>query len=138
MIERKWKRQSFYGNLLYSIRSAQQKAKIFKLVDQQSEADKIQQGMDLAKAAGLELNKNSAKKEYVKRVAFQQLKLCKSVSILEPFAIPTWEQMYDDDQTFLSFLLSNQNQAIATENPLLFDFKAPLELEIMLLRDSQM
>ena len=124
--------------MLYSIRTAQQKAKIFKLVDQQSEADKIQQGVDLAKAAGLELNKNSAKKEYLKRVAFQQLKLCKSVSILEPFAIPTWEQMYDDDQTFLSFLLSNQNQAIATENPLLFDFKAPLELEIMLLRDSQM
>lgn len=84
------------------------------------------------------MNKNSTKKEYLKKLAFQQLSLCKSVSILEPFAIPTWEQMLDDEQTFLSFLLNNQNQAIAMENPILFDFKAPLELEIMLLRDSQM
>ena len=94
--------------------------------------------MEAAKKAGCEMVKNSTKKEYLKNFDFQQLQLCKDVSILEPFDVPSLEQMMDADQTFWSFLLNNQNQTMVTENPILFDFKAPLELEIMLLRDSQM
>lgn len=107
-------------------------------MDQKSDEEKVCQAIDLAKAAGTELNKKSTKKEYLKTFAFQQLQLCKNVSILEPYDLPTWEQMVDSEQTFLSFLMTNQNQTMATNNPILFDFKAPLELEILLLRDAQM
>lgn len=124
--------------LKISFRTGHQKARIFKVIDQVSDADKIKQGMDLARKAGAEMDKSSVKKEYLKMFSFHQLKLCKNVSILEPYDIPSWEQMMDSDQTFWSFLMNNQNQTMVTENPMLFDFKAPLELEIRLLRDSQM
>lgn len=107
-------------------------------MDQQSEDEKVKQGMEFANTAGVQLSKNSVKKEYLKTLEFQQLQICKNVSVLEPYALPLWEQMMDSDQTFLAFLMNNQNQTMATKNPILFDFKAPLELEIMLLRDAQM
>lgn len=110
---------------------------MFKLIDQKSDDEKVQQGLEMAKQAGLEMNKKSMKKDYLKMLAFQQLQLCKSVSILDPFDLPPWEQVMDPDQTFLSFLLANQHQTLVMDNPILFDFKAPLEMEIMLLRDAQ-
>lgn len=94
--------------------------------------------MELAKQTGTEMTKQSMKKEYLKLFAYQQLQLCKDVSALEPFALPSWEQMMDTDQTLWSFLMNNQNQTMATKNPILFDLKAPLELEVRLLRDAQM
>ena len=107
-------------------------------MDQKSDEDRIKQGRKAAKMAGTKLSKNSTKKEYLKKFAFQQMQLCKNVSILEPFALPSWEQMMDSEQTFLAFLMNNQNQTMATDNPLLFDFKAPLEMEIIFVRDAQM
>ena len=118
-------------------RNQSQKARIFKLIDQKSDEEKIQQGIQVANRVGMKLNKKSARKEYLKMFLFQQLQLCKNVSVLEPYDLPPWEQIMDNDQTFLSFLMNNQNQTMTSGNPILFDFKAPLELEIMLLRDSQ-
>lgn len=92
--------------------------------------------MEIAKAEGEW--KKSTRKEFLKTLEFQQLQLCKNVSVLEPFVLPSWEQMVDADQTFLAFLMNNQNQTMATNDPILFDFKAPLELELLLIRDSQM
>ena len=94
--------------------------------------------MQLAIKNGSEMVKNSTKKEYLKMYEFQQLKLCKNVSVLEPFELPSWEQMMNADQSVISFLMHNQNKTMATNNPILFDFKAPLETEIRLLRDAQM
>lgn len=119
-------------------RSEVQKARILKLVDQSSDEELLEQGKLLAEKEGIELSKNSIKKEYLKQLAFQKLQLCKKVSILEPFTLPSWEQMMDPEQTFLAFLMNNQNQTMATDNPILFDFKAPLELEIVFLKDAQM
>ena len=126
------------GYLCINFRSNEQQDRIVKLVDQYTDEDKIRMGMHMAQKEGLELVKKSAKKEYLKMFEFQQLKLCKNVSSLEPFAIPTWEQMMDGDQSVISFLLNNQNQSMTMDNPILFDFKAPLEMEIRLMRDAQM
>ena len=115
-----------------------QKPRIFKLIDQKSDDEKIRQAMEAAAESGADLSKNSTKKEYLKNLEFQQLKLCEKVSVLEPYALPTREQMIDADQSFMSFLMNNQNKTMSTDTPILFDFKAPLELEIMLLKDVQM
>ena len=112
------------------------KSRIVKLIDQTNDAEKIKQGTTLAMISGKDLVKDSLKKEYLRKYTYQQLKLCQEVSSLEPFILPTCEQLMDNDQTLLSFLLKQQNQTMATENPLIFDFKAPLEFEIMLIKDS--
>lgn len=92
----------------------------------------------MAIIGGKDLTKASLKKEYLKKFQFQQLQLCKSVSILEPYLLPSMEQMMDNEQTLLSFLLQQQNQTMTTMDPTLFDFKSPLEFELILIRDAQM
>ena len=87
---------------------------------------------------GFDLNKGSVKKEYLKQLEFQQLQFCKEVSVLEPFTLPTLELTMDKDQSFVAFILKQQNRTMWSEHPVLLDFKAPLELEIILLRDAQM
>ena len=99
--------------------------------------EKVIQGTTLAIINGSGMVKMSAKKEYLKKFEFQQLKLCQQISVLEPFEIPSWDQMADNDQTLLSFLMKQQNQSMMTNDSMLFDFKAPLELEVVFLRDSQ-
>ena len=122
---------------MFVFRTSQKKPRVFKLVDQKSDEEKIRQGMELAAKTGTKFSKNSTRKEYLKILEYQQMRLCKNVSALEPFSMPTKDQMVDSDQTFISFLMKNQNQTISTDAPILFDFKAPLEIELMLLKDVQ-
>ena len=114
------------------------RARIFKLIDQVNDEDKVRVGTAMAIIGGKDLTKASLKKEYLKKFHFQQLQLCKSVSVLEPYLLPSMEQMMDNEQTLLSFLLQQQNQTMTTTDPTLFDFKSPLELELILIRDAQM
>ena len=114
------------------------KARIFKLVDQVSDEDKVRLGTSLAIISGKDMKKESMKKEYLKKYQFHQLQLCKEVSKLEPYLLPKMEQMMDNDQTLLAFLMQHQNQTMTTSHPALFDLKTPLEFEMILLRDSQM
>lgn len=113
------------------------KPRVIKLVDQTSDDQKLREATALAIINGKDIKKQSLKKEYLKKYAYYQLQLCKKVSVLEPFTFPQAEQIMDTEQTILSFLLQQQNQTMMTNDPLLFDFKAPLELEIVLLKDSQ-
>ena len=113
------------------------KARIVKLVDQQPDFERIKQGVTSAIIAGKDLAKESSKKEFLKMYALQQLHLFKKVSIAEPFILPTLDQMMDNEQSILSFILKQQNQSMTSQNPLLFDFKAPLEFELILVKDSQ-
>ena len=108
------------------------------MIDQVSDEEKVRVGTAMAIISGKDLTKASLKKEYLKKFQFQQLQLCKSVSVLEPYILPTMEQMVDNDQTLLSFLLQQQNQTMTTTDPALFDFKSPLEFELILIRDAQM
>ena len=107
------------------------------MVDQTSDEQKMREATSLAIINGKDLKKQSLRKEYLKKYAFHQIQLCKNVSVLEPCALPQVDQIMDNEQTILSFLLQQQNQTMMTEDPLLFDFKAPLEFEIVLLKDSQ-
>ena len=107
------------------------------MVDQTSDDQKLREATALAIINGKDIKKQSLKKEYLKKYAFYQLQLCKKVSVLEPFTFPQADQIMDNEQTILSFLLQQQNQTMMTEDPLLFDFKAPLELELVLLKDTQ-
>ena len=113
------------------------KPRIIKLVDQTSDEQKIKEATSLAIINGKDIKKHSLRKEYLKKYTFHQMQLCKNVSVLEPCTLPQLDQIMDNDQTILSFLLQQQNQTMMTEDPLLFDFKAPLEFEIILLKDSQ-
>ena len=113
------------------------KPRIIKLMDQTSDDQKLREATALAIINGKDIKKQSLKKEYLKKYAFHQLQLCKKVSVLEPFIFPQEDQIMDNEQTILSFLLQQQNQTMMTNDPLLFDFKAPLELEIVLLKDTQ-
>ena len=118
--------------------AGESKGRIIKIVDQTMEEEKMKQGITAAILAGKDLKKESVKKEYLMKLAHYQLQLCQNVSILEPYVIPILEQVMDNNQTILSYLLQQQNQTMTSEDPLLFDFKAPLEFEIILLKDSQM
>ena len=113
------------------------KPRVIKIFDQTTDEEKIKQGTTEAIIKGKDMTKESLKKEYLNQYNHQQLQLCRTVSILEPFIIPELEHMIDMEQTVLSFLLKQQNQTMTTENPVLFDFKAPLEFEIILLQDAQ-
>ena len=112
------------------------KARIIKLVDQSKDAERIKAGITAAIINGKDMAKESLKKEFLKKYQFHQLQLCQKISILEPHILPTLEQMADNDQTLLSFIMKQQNQTMTAENPLIFDFKVPLEFEIILLKDS--
>ena len=101
-----------------------------------SDQDIIKQGTTRAIINGQDLKKDSLKREYLKKWAFYQLQLCREVSVLEPFLLPSMDHIMDSEQTLLSYLLQQQNQTMTTDNPLLFDFKAPLEFEIVLLNDA--
>lgn len=103
-----------------------------------SEEDKLKMGTTTAMINGKNLKKDSVKREYLKKLAFYQLQLCREVSVLEPFILPSMEHVMDSEQTLLSYLLQQQNHTLTSDNPLLFDFKAPLQFEILLLNDAQM
>ena len=113
-------------------------ARLVKLVDQQPDSEKIKQGVTAAIIAGKDLAKDSLKKNYLRLHAWQQLQLCKQVSTLEPFILPNLDQMMDNDQSILSYILQQQNHSITDQDPMLVDFKAPLEFEMILIKDSQM
>lgn len=120
-----------------TFRAAQNcKAQVVRLIDQTSEEEQVKQAVTQAIINGKDLPKETLKKEFLMKFKHKQLLLCKNVSILEPYSFPEMEQMMDNDQTVLSFLLKQQNRTLTTDNPLLFDFKAPLELEMVLLKDT--
>ena len=114
------------------------KARIVKLVDQSKDTMRIKEGITAAIINGKDMTKDSLKKEFLKKYQFHQLQLCHKVSMLEHHILPTLEQMMDNDQTLLSFIMKQQNQTMTAEDPLIFDFKVPLEFEIILLKDSLM
>ena len=114
------------------------KDRIIKIIDQMTDEERLKQGITEAIRSGSDLTKDSSRKEYLTKFAYYQLQLCQNVSILEPYTVPTLDQMMDNNQTILSYLLRQLNQTMTTEDPLLFDFKAPLEFEIILLKDTQM
>ena len=112
------------------------KAQVIRLIDQTSDEELLKQAVTKAIINGKDLVKETLKKEFLMKFKYKQLMLCKDVSLLEPFSFPDSEQVMDNDQTVLSFLLKQQNRTMTTDNPLLFDFKAPLELEMVLLKDT--
>ena len=106
------------------------------MVDQSKDAERIKAGVTAAIINGKDIAKESLKKEFLKKYQYHQLQLCQKISTLEPHILPTLEQMMDNDQTLLSFIMKQQNQTMTAEDPLIFDFKVPLEFEIILLKDS--
>ena len=112
------------------------KARIIKLIDQSDDAARIKEGTTSAIINGKDMAKDSLKKEYLRKFQYYQLQLCRQISILEPHIFPTMEQMMDMDQSLISFLMKQQNQTMTAEEPLIFDFKVPLEFEIILLKDT--
>lgn len=112
------------------------KARIIKLVDQSEDSVRIKEGTTATIINGKDMAKESLKKEYIKKFHYHQLQLCREISTLEPYILPTMEQMMDMDQTLISFLMKQQNQTMTADEPLIFDFKVPLEFEIILLKDS--
>lgn len=119
-------------------RTNQNKAKLFHLVDQSTDEERLRQSTALAIIAGKDMTKQSQKKELLKKFSFQQLQLCKNVSILEPYEIPSMDQLPSREQTIISFLLQQQNQKMMLEKSSMIDFKSPIEIDLILLRDNQM
>ena len=114
-----------------------QKARVFKLVDQTSDDDIIARGCSIAAQNGLQMNRESQKKAFLRQYQFHQLQLCKDLAVLQQLELPSMDHIPDNDKTLLAFLLKQQNRTMTTDSPVLLDFKAPLELELILLKDIQ-
>ena len=106
-------------------------------MDQTSELSKMKQAERLASEAGTPLVKESQKKEYLRQFHYHQLQLCQQISILKDYDLPKVDEVPDNEASFMTFLLKQQNKTIASTRPVLLDFKAPIELELLLLKDIQ-
>ena len=115
-----------------------QKARVFKLIDQTSDDDIIEIGCGIAAQNGFQMTRESQKKAFLKQYQFHQMQLCQDLAVLQQLELPTMDQIPDNDKTLLAFLLKQQNRTMTTDSPVLLDFKAPLELELILLKDIQL
>ena len=111
---------------------------MFKLIDQTSDDDIIEIGCGIAAQNGFQMTRESQKKAFLKQYQFHQMQLCQDLAVLQQLELPTMDQIPDNDKTLLAFLLKQQNRTMTTDSPVLLDFKAPLELELILLKDIQL
>ena len=111
---------------------------MFKLVDQTTDEEIIEMGCGMAAQNGFRITKDSQKKAFLKQYQFHQLQLCKDLMVMQQLELPVMDQIPDNDKTLLAFLLKQQNRTMTTDSPILLDFKAPLELDLILLKDIQL
>ena len=98
---------------------------------------RLKRAVAIADNAGTPMTKESQKKRFLREMQYHQLQLAKEVSILDPYEAPEKHEVPDIEMTLLAYLLRQQNQTLMSDKPVLLDFKAPLEIDLILLNDLQ-
>ena len=106
-------------------------------MDQTSDISKLKQAESLASEHGHPITKDSQRRMFFRQFRYHQLQLCQELTILKDYDLPEVAHIPDNDTTLTTFLLKQQNQTITAERPVLLDFKAPIEIELLLLKDIQ-
>ena len=137
--DRRYKQSSDDSTLNHSFRADQPvKPRVFQVVDQMSDEQKIAQAVKLAAESGLALTKDSQKKEYLKQLKYHQMQICSEAPNMADYDFPSQEQVVSQDSTLTAFLMKQQHQSMLTDRPVILDFKAPLEMDLVFLQDHQL
>ena len=113
------------------------KPRIFYLGDQSNDQHRLLKARAIVEQAGGKLDKESLVKEYLRRFKVHQFEICKKIPGMQDFEFPTYENLEDKDTALLTFLMKQQNKTLLTDRPILLDFKAPLEIDLIFLNDAQ-
>ena len=112
--------------------------RIFWSVDHQTDADIIERAYPTLRAAGISLNNPADRKKFVADYRKAKLQLIVEQSNLEGYELLQDDQLPDTEVNLSTWLIKNQTKALASEDMVFMDFRAPIEIEAFLVPDSVM
>ena len=90
------------------------------------------------RAAGITLNNQLDRNKFVADYRKAKLQLIAEQSNLEGYELLQDDQLPDREVNMATWLIKNQTKALASEEMVFMDFRAPIEIEAFLVPDSIM
>ena len=107
-------------------------------MDHHDDATMIEEAMPELRKAGVSLHSAQARADFLSQYKRAKLELIAKSSSLADYEIVKDDQMPLADTSLAAWLIRNQSKAMASEKMIFLDFRAPIEIEALLISDDVM
>ena len=111
---------------------------MFAIRDHRTDEDIVEKSYPQIREAGVALATAEARANFIHDYKVAKLKMIARLDAFSDYEVVKDDQIPDADTTLASWLIKNQAKALNTEQMVLIDFRAPIEIEALLVQDEVM
>ena len=112
--------------------------RMFAIRDHRTDEDIIEKSYPQIRNAGATLDSVEARANFLREYKVAKLKMISRLEAFTDYEVVKDDQIPDENTTLASWLIKNQAKALSTEQMVLIDFRAPIEIEALLVADNVM
>ena len=107
-------------------------------MDHHDDATMIEEATPELARAGVSLHSAEARADFLAQYKRAKLELVAKSNLLSEYELVKDDQMPELDTSLAAWLVRNQSKAMASEKMVFIDFRAPIEIEALLISDDIM